>query len=881
MRRIAALVKRLGGWWGREERERGLQEEFAAHFQMHVEDNLRAGMSQAEARREAALKFGSVESAKESVRGQWTVAWLESARQDLVYAARGFRRNPVFAIAATLSVTLGIAASVAIFTVADGVLLRPLPYRDPGHLVMVWETNPHLGAAHNIISPGNLLDWREQNHVFEELDFFGSGRQVLSDGQRAEEFASQYVAPGLLSMLGVKPWRGRLFTSGKPLGQRPDEVLISYRLWQTWFGGDEGILGRKIRLSDEPVTVIGVLPPDFYFRTRETDLWTAFDLVPGRNYRASDGRFLLSVGRLKPGISLTHAQGEMSAIARGLEIVDPVFNKGWGVNLEPLRDSLVREVKQPLLVLLGAALFVLAVACANVANLLLARHRSRRREMAVRAAIGAGWWRIARQLLTESLLLGLSGGTAGVLLANWLVTALMSLAPRDLAHNASVALDLRVLSFAVALSLIATVTFGVVPSWIAARRDALRGLREDGRGAIGGHDRTRRCLVASEVAFAVMLLAGAGLMLRSLSGLLAVDPGLNPSGVLTARVTLPRTLYREYDSRVQFFARTLDSVRALPGVRSAGAIDFLPFHGLAAATGVTVAGRPPARPGENLVTIVRTVTPDYFRSMGIPLKSGREFLASDGAPESPCRFIVNESFARQYLAGDRVIGNSISVDMTDKNPYGEIIGVAGDVREGSVDRQPAPTVYYPHGRFMPRSEMNLVVRAAANPMTLAEPLRRVIRQIDHAQPVADFAPMQDIVAETFSRQKFCAFLLSGFSLVALLLAAVGIYGVLAYSVTERTREFGVRIALGAEPSRILSLVLAGGVRLVLAGTVAGIAGAFVLARLLGALLFGIGTHDPATFAAVPMLLAAVGLVAAWVPARRASRLRAVEALRTD
>ncbi|HTP35949.1 MAG TPA: ABC transporter permease [Candidatus Acidoferrales bacterium] len=882
MRRITAWFKRLGGWWGREGRERALQDELAANIQMNVDDNLRAGMSLAEARRQAALKFGSVDSAKEAVRSQWTLGGLEVTRQDIVYALRGFRRNPGFALTAVISLALGIAASVAIFTVADSVLLRPLPYRDPGRLVMVWETNPHrVGAIHNVISPGNFQDWRAQSHAFEHMALFTYGRLVLSDGRRAEEFTSEFVSPGLPAMLGVHPWRGRLFSGANPLPQRPDEVLISYRLWQSWFGGDESVLGRKIQLSNEPATVIGILPPGFYFKNREADLWESFDLDPARNYRATSGRYLLSVARLKPGITLAQAQAEMSVIARGLEAVDPAFDKGWGVNLEPLRDSMVRDVRQPLLVLLGAALFVLAVACANVANLLLARHGSRRREMAVRAAIGAGWWRIARQLLTESLLLGLSGGLAGVLLANWLVSGLMKLAPQDLARNASVTLDLRVLCFAVALSLVSSVSFGLLPAWIAARRDALGGLREDGRGAIGRLRAGRRWLVAAEVAVSVMLLAGAGLMLRSLTGLLNVDPGLNANRVLTARVTLPRAQYRESAARLQFFARALQDLRALPGVQSAAAIDFLPFYGLAAGTGVTIGGRPPARPGETLGTVVRTVSPGYFHTMGIPLKGGRDFSEFDSTPNSPCRFVVNESFARKYLSGEQVLGKTISVDMADKNPFGEIIGIAGDVREGSVDREPEATVYYPHSLYMPRSEMNLLVRTAGNPMLLVEPVRRVIHEIDPAQPVADFAPMETIVRETFSRQKFSAVLLAGFSLVSLLLAAVGIYGVLAYSVTERTREFGVRMALGAEPSRIVALVLAGGARMLLAGTVAGIAGALALTSFLRTLLFGIGTHDPVTFIAVPLVLAAVGMIAAWLPAHRASRLPAVEALRAE
>jgi putative ABC transport system permease protein len=881
MRKLRAMLVRMGGWWGREGRERELREELEAHFQMHVEDNIRAGMSAREARREAVLRFGGVEAAKESVRGGWTVDFLETTRQDLVYAVRGLRRNPAFAVTAVLSLALGTGASVAIFTVADNLVIRPLPYHDPGHLVMVWETNPtRASSAYNVVSPANYRDWKAQNDAFESMGAFGDGRGVLDDGRRVEEVGVQYVTADLLPMLGVAPYRGRFFSAAEDLPSAPDVVLISYRLWQGWFGGEEGVIGRSIRFAARPATVIGVMPPGFYFRNREIDVWTAMGLDPALDYRKSAGRYMMSVARLKPRVGIVQAQAQMSAIGRRLEAAYPVFDKNWSVRLEPLRDSMVRTVKTSMWVLLGAVGLLLAVACANVANLLLARHNTRRQEMAVRSAIGAGRSRVVRQLLTESLVLAISGGLLGIWLARGAVRGLVALAPRELVGGAAIAIDLRILGFAVALSLLTGLVFGLAPALAASRADLLNGLRGGGRGSTGSHGGLRRGLVAAEVALSVALLAGAGLLFRSLIGLQGVDPGLDPSGVLTFRVSLPSARYPDLAKRVQFYQKALEQIRALPGVRAASAINYLPFRGQAAGTWVNIGGHPQAKPGEELLSTIRTVTPGYFRAMGIPMRVGRDFSAADNTIESPYRFVISERFARQYLAGEQPLGKQINALMGDTNPFGEIIGVVGDVKEGAVDQDPTPTVYYVHAH-MASGQMVFVVRASGDPRNLAEAARRVIRGLDGAQPVAEIEAMESIVRETFSRQRFSALLLAGFSLVSLLLASVGIYGVLAYTVTERTREFGVRVALGADPGRIAGLVLGMGARLVAGGTVAGLAGAMLLTSLLKTMLFGVGAHDIATFVTVPVVLAAVALLAAYLPARRASRLAPADALRTE
>jgi putative ABC transport system permease protein len=775
---------------------------------------------------------------------------------------------------------LGIGASISIFTVADNLLLRPLPYRDPARLMMVWEAHRTLGGTeHNVVSPGNYLDWKSQNDVFEAMAAFREGPSVLMDGDRSEELSKQLVSADLFPLLSVSPVRGRLFTAAEDRPASDTVLLISYRLWQSWFGGDEGVIGRRVQVNATPRTIIGVMPPGFYFRNRETDLWEPLGLNPAQNYRKTSGRYMLSVARLRPGVTQKQAQSRMTAVAQRLETAYPEFNTKWTVSVESLQDSLVREVKTSLIVLLFAVGLLLAVACANVANLLLARYTTRRQEMAVRASLGAGRWRVVRQLLTESIVLSLAGGVLGVLLARWTVAGLLALAPRDLTRSANIAVDLRILIFAIGLSMLTGVIFGLAPSLIASRISLANALNDGSRSSTSS-GRLRTWLICAEVALSVMLLAGAGLLFRSLVGLQKVDPGLDASGVLTFRVSIPAARYPELPRRTQFFSQALERIQQLPGVRSASAVSYLPFTDQFAGTSVSIAGRPAPKPGEELYGVIRTVMPGYFRTMGIPMKRGRDFTAADNTQSTPYRFIVNEAFARKYFPGEEPIGKSISAWMDTKNPYGEIIGVAGDVKEGSLDKEPKPTVYYIYSHLSYPS-MILAVRSDGNPMALAEPVRRIIREIDSAQPVADIRPMQEILGQTFARQRFSALLLIGFSIAALLLAAVGIYGVLAYSVSERTREIGVRVALGAEPGRIAALIVGNGAGPVLAGIAIGIGGTLGLSSLLKSLLFGVGPRDPVTFVIAPFVLLGVALIAAYVPARRAARLDPMQALRTQ
>ncbi len=881
MRSLWAFWARVKGLFRKSWRERELTAEFESHLQMHIDDNIRAGMSPEQARREALVKFGGLETAKESIRETSRLMWIDTTWRDLRYALRGLRMNPGFAATAILSLALGIGASVAIYTVADSLLLRPLPYAGASELAMLWEVNQRTGFMHNVVSPGNYFDWKRQATTLENIGGFTDFHMVFGDGKRSEELDAQAVSSEVLPLLRVQPVRGRVFTYEED-AKDAHVALISYRLWQNWFGGNDDVIGQQVQVNGRPFTVIGVLPPEFYFHRRSVDVWFTLGLNPGPDLRKNQGRWMWSIARLKPGVSFTQAQAEMTGIARRLEIAYPEFDKTWGVNVEPLRDSLIGQVKPSLIALLGAVTLLLAVACANVANLLLARYSARRREMAVRGALGAARARLLRQLLTESLVLGLLGGGLGIGLARLAVWGLVSLAPKELISSVQVTFDLRIVALAVALSALTGIVFGLAPALLASRGGINRALHQESRQSTGGGNRLRAWLVAGEVACSVILLAGAGLLFRTVVGLQAVDPGLDATNVLTLRVGLPSVRYgaSEPQKKVDFFAHVAEQMAQLPGVRSASAVSYLPFNGLAAGTDVDIGGRPPAKPGEQLIASVRTVLPGYFRSVGIPLKQGRDFNAADDVLSTPYRYIVNEAFVHAYLPGEDPLGKQISVSMDSKNPMGEIIGVVGDVKEGALDQEPKPTVYYIHAHLV-YGEMVFVLRTAQEPMAVAESASKIVKRMDPELAVGEVRPMTAVIRQTFARQQFSAVLLAGFSLAALLLAAIGIYGVLAYSVTQRTREIGVRVALGAVPGSIVRLIVSSGARMVIAGAVAGMAVGLALSGLMKSLLFGVGPRDPLTFIAAPAVLVAVALVAAYVPARRAARVSPMEALRTE
>ncbi len=860
-----------------------IREEVQSHIAERADELTEAGLSERDAQRQAEREFGNPTLITESSREIWRWQVIENLLQDVRYGIRQLRRSPGFTTVAVLSLALGLGASLAVFTVADNVLLRPLPYKNSAQLVVLWEANALRGFRHGDVSPGNYYDWKTQAGVFDGMAAMRERRSsVLIDGDRAEEFGKQRVSADFFPLLGIQPVRGRLFTAEEDLAAISSDslLLISYRLWQSWFGGNDDVIGRKVLVNAIPRTIIGVLPRGFYFMNRDVDLWEPIGLNPAQDYRNTEGRWMTCIARLRAEVTARQAQVPMTALAARLESAYPVFNKNWTVEVEPLRDSMFREVKTSLWVLLGAAGLMLAVACANVANLLLARYSSRRREIAVRASLGAGRWRVIRQLLTESILLSLLGGICGLILARWAVSGLLALAPGNLRQSSDLHIDARIFAVAFAVSMLTGILFGIAPALVTSRADLVGALRGDSRSGLGAGGHLRSWLVGTEVAISVVLLTGAMLLFRSLVGFEGLNPGLDASNVLTFRVSLPAARYEKVSQRTQFFQSVMQHMEQLPGVSSASAVIYAPFTGPNFATWANVEGRPPAKPGEEIMALVRCAMPGYFRTLRIPLKQGRDFTEADNLETAPFRFVVNEAFIRKFLPGEQPLGKKINALMETENPFGEIIGVVGDVREWSLEREPMPVVYYPYAHLS-FPGMILVVRSQNNPLSLAEPARRIIRSLDPAQPIAEVRTMEDILGDNFARHRFSAWLLSGFSAAALVLAAIGIYGILSYSVTARTRELGVRAALGADSANLITLVLKAGARPVIGGVVVGVMGALALTGLLKSLLFGIAPRDPLTFILVPGLFAAVALAAAFLPARRASRLDPMEALRIE
>jgi putative ABC transport system permease protein len=879
MRRFLAQIT---GLFRRARHEREMNEELESHFALHIDENLRAGMRPDEARRAARLKFGSLDATRDSHRETRGFPFFESILKDVLYGIRGLRRSPGFTATAILSLALGTGAALSIFTIADHLLLRPLPYRHPERLVMVWETSP-ADRHNNVVSPANYLDWKARSRSFESISVFRQGRAVLRDGSRSEELIGVQAGPELLASLGVAPMRGRLYTSDEPTveTQAVRPIVISYRLWQSWFGGADSALGRNVVVNGEPRTVAGVMPEDFYFLDRRVDLWEPLVLEPNRNYRKDSGRYLMSVGRLRPGVSVKSAQAELAAIASELERAYPAFNKNWGVEIEPLRDTPVREVKTSIWILLAAVGLLLLVACANVANLLLARFVARQREMALRASIGASYGRLVRQLLIESALLGLASAALGLGLAQIAVSVLLSLAPAELTRTAAIAVDFRVALFALLLSVGTTALFGTLPAILAARRSTSEVLKSGSRTHSGGQ--TRGWLVCGEVALSVVLLVGSGLLLRSFLRLQSVDPGLKSSGVLTFRLSPSPARYPTDEQRQQFFTSVLDRIKHAPGVVAASAVSSIPFNadtaGLAG-TSVKILGEPEPEPGKGKEAMIRSVMPGSFEVYRIPIRAGRDIADADNAVNAPYRFIVNEEFAHRYLQGRDPLKTSLSAWMDTNNPFGEIIGVVGNVKEGALDKAPEPTVYYVHAH-LPYGSMFISVRTQGNPANLSGAVRGIVNQIDPSQPVAELRTMEDVLSATLDRQRFSSVLLAGFSIASLLLAAIGIFGVLNYLVSERSRELGVRLALGARSKEIVGLVVWSGMRFVIAGIVLGCAGAALAAKSIQIMLFEVAPYDGLTFAAAGGAILISALAAAWLPAARAAATDPMQVLRAE
>jgi predicted permease len=801
---------------------------------------------------------------------------MRSLLADSRYAFRLFRKSPAFTLLAVIALALGIGANTAIFSVVNAVLVRALPYQDPGRLVMVWERPPG-STRNNVVQSGNFLDWRTRNRVFERIAAIHQLPMNLSGDGDPEQVFGLRVSAGFFPILGVAPILGRPIAPEDDTPGGPRSVVLSYGLWQRRFGGDPAAVGRKLEVIGVPHTVVGVMPPGFSFPGMRAELWIPIQINPASAYR--DGRNYRTVARLRPGVTLEAAQSEMERIARDLAAERPKFNARWSAGVTSLKDQAVGDVRLALQVLMGAVVFVLLIACANVANLLLMRAAGRRREMAVRCALGAGQGALVRQLLVESVWLAGVGGLLGLVIARWGVPAMMTMLPPSLAlpRATEIGVDGAVLAFTLCVCLAAGVVFGLVPALQAARMDVQDGLRQGGRAATGGQRRLRHILVIAEVAIALILVIGAGLMTRSFLSLENVDPGFRPARILALRMFIPPARHLEPQQRAELVNRILERVRALPNVQAAASVHLLPLTGMMSGTGYYRADRPEPEPGHAGGGEVAVISPGFFRTMGIRLLQGRDFEERDRLG-SQAVVILNETCARAFYSGENPLGKRLKIMWT--LPEAEIIGIVGDVRMYAVESKPGPAIYLANAQT-PNFYLSLVVRTLSDPMKLAAAVKAEIRAVDPNQGVLEARSMESVFAESIARPRFNALLLGLFGAIALALACVGIYGVISYSVEQRRREMGVRMAIGALPGAIFGLVLKEGLALAGIGIAIGLASAFALTRYLASLLFGVEPTDPGVFASVCALLTATAIVACYFPARRATRTDPVLALRDE
>jgi putative ABC transport system permease protein len=797
--------------------------------------------------------------------------------RDLRYGVRLLRRSPGFSLVAIAAVAIGIGANTAIFSVVNTLLLQPLPYRDADRLAIVWEHNLPRNRNNNVVSAANFLHWRDLNQTFQEIAAVTFAYNVtVTGGGEPEEVLTQSVTAPFFTVLGVEPTLGRAFTVEE---DRPNSrvVVISDRYWKRRFGADRTVLERRLIAAGNAYSIVGIMPPGFALLDKNVDLW--FPLGLTEQSRTPRGRSLTVVGRIKDGVSYERAQDDMTRVSAELTRMFPNFNTGWTSRVISIREQLTGEVRPALFVLLGAVAFVLLIACANVANLLLARATARHRELGIRLALGAGRSRLIRQMLAESIVLAAAGGVAGLLLAWWALGVLRATAAERLPipRLELAAIDTTVLTFTVVASLLSGLMFGAIPALTSAGRSMNDSLKEGGRtgsGARGG--RTRNTLVVIEVALALVLLVGAGLLLRSFRHLLEVNPGFDPARTVTMRLTLPSAQYGAEGRRAQFFQRFFEQVDGLPGVQASGGISFLPLTGLGAATSYTVVGEPTPPTGQEPVTDVRVITHDYFKAMNIPLLRGRLFNEQDPA-DWKGRVVINETFARRHWPNEDPIGKRIQINWD--SIQDEVIGVVGDVKHVGLDAQIRSMTYWPYQRN-PYGALTIAVRTASE-ASIVGPIVALVRQLDPDLVAAGIRTMDDVVADSVAQRRLTMMLLSVFAGAALLLAAVGIYGVMAYSVTQRTQEIGIRMALGAQQRDVLRMVVKQAALVVSVGIATGAAGAFAVTRLMTGLLFEVRPGDPATFIAVSLMLALVAIVASYIPGRRATKVDPVIALRAE
>lgn len=808
------------------------------------------------------------------------VVKMSTLLQDLRYAFRMLLKGPGFTITTILALALGIGVNSAIFSVINTILLRPLPYVKQEQLMVLSEVNPKKNLDQIPVTPPTLADWKSQNQLFENMAAYRSGSSAsfnLTSGAEPERIQGAFVSAELLPVLSVQPLQGRNFTADEEKAGSNLVVIISHELWQRRFNSDPNFVGRPLTLNGVNYSVIGIMPPHFQFpvQPERVDLWVPLSL-PQEVAQDRMAHMLRVIARLKPGVTQAQAQLEMSTIARRLEQQYPETNTDLSVVVVPMLQQIVGNMQTALWILLGAVGFVLLIACANVANLLLARATARQKEIAIRTALGASRLRIIRQLLTESVLLSVLGGLLGLLLAIVGLRLLIAISPSTIPRLQEVGLDGRVLGFTFLISLLTGIFFGLVPALQASKPDLTESLKEGGKSSSSLHrSRIRNGLVVVEMALALLLLVGAGLMMQSFVRLRQVNPGFNPKNLLTMRIALPDNKYAEDYQSHAFYQQLLQRVGALPGVQSADVVTSVPLSGQQTVFAFDIVGRPAPGPGEVLTADYRATSPGYFHTMGISVIKGRPFTDRD-TKNSPSVLIINETMARRYWPNEDPLGKQVNVGPV---PH-EIVGVVGDIRQMGLDAGPNAEMYEPYLQA-PWNSLTLVVRSNSDPKNLAAAVTKEVRAVDKDQPVANVKLMEEIVAESVAQPRLYTMLLNVFAAVALLLAAVGLFGVIAYSVTQRTREIGIRMALGAQQGAVLKLIVGQGMLLALLGIAIGLVTAFLTTRILATILFGISSLDPVTFVGSAVVLSVVALLASVIPARRAMKVNAMVALRYE
>ena len=883
IREIARRVKMLSR---REGFDRELDEEMGLHRELRARESGRDGIAADDARYSAQRRFGNSLALREESRDMWGWNWLEDLFQDLRFGLRVLRKSPGFTLVVVATLALGIGANTAIFSVVYAVLLKPLPYANPDQLVGIFEAKPQEGIPMAGCSYSNLAEWREQTKTFSELAGTSEHDLTLTGRGDPSVVRTVSVTPEMFALLGTQPLLGRGFRPEEGKEGAAPVVVLSENLWRSRFAADPKIIGSAISLDKRSFTVVGVMRSDFRFPilTESEAVWIPViqDPLFGPWTKLRGVHLLRVVGRLKPGVSMAQAQAEMDAIQLQVAREFPAENAGWTIRITPLQRTMVGNAKSALLVLLGAVGLVLLIACANIANLLLARATSRAKEMAVRIALGAARTRILRQLLTESFALGLLGGAAGACLGYWGVAGLSSLLPPDLPHAGAIAINGWVLGFALALSAAASFIFGLAPALFAADANLQANLKEGSArsGESRRGQRLRGSLAVGEIALAMVLLVAAGLLVRSFAALSAVSPGFQTQHVLNADISLPRFQYSTPQQWTSFSNELLARVQAAPGLQKSAVGIPLPIVRNAVNLKFDIAGEPSLSPGTARMADYVSVSPDYFRVMGIPLLRGRPFQEQD-SPAAPRVTIISEAMARLYFPGEDALGKRLIFAFHPDNGFPhEIVGIVADIRDGELSSDPRPMMYVPFAQA-PFWGVELVVKSDLSPSSVAAAIRQEVRNIDPDLPVTDIGMLSNEVEASVAQPKFRTVLFGLFGAMALLLAAAGIFGVISYWVSSRTHEIGIRVALGATPGDVLRLILTQGMRLTAAGILIGLAGAFGVARYLATLLYGVTAHDPFTLAGVALGMTLVSALACWIPARRATRVDPLVALKYE